>query len=270
MSLRLRHSAADWCFLTAAMDPRQYYRDLAEAGFTAVEMVRAEHRELARQAGLVLLTHSAAGIEQGLNHRSHHAELLPKIRQAIQEASQAGIRHVIVFSGMRLGLSEDAGITGCIEGLRQLAGDAERARVGLLLEVLSEVVHPDHHCSRMSFAREVVTQVASPAVRILYDLFHATHMGDDVIREATTHLELIGHLHVAALSNRSRPRAGELPDYPRITQALCQAGYDGWWGHEFLPTGEVMQELRQSLAHLDQPSAAAPGGTGPAGRQAQG
>jgi hydroxypyruvate isomerase len=97
----------------------------------------------------------------------------------------------------------------------------------------------------------VVSQVASPTVRILYDLYHATNSGDDVAREAVRQLQWIGHLHVASCDKRSRPRSGQRPDYPQLTALITKAGYSGYWGHEFIPGPDVFDELRSSIEHLE-------------------
>ena len=247
----MKHSAADWCYLErSGLPPADYYRRLRAAGFTGVEMVSPQHRDLACAAGLELVTQSVPDLERGLNHRAHHEWLIPVIHAALEDARSHQVQNLIVFSGRRAALSEAEGISGCTAGLRAVAAHAAETRVTVLLEVLNEYDHVDQQCSRMAFARPVIEAVGSPSVKMLYDLYHGARMGDDLRTWDAATVAMVGHIHVAACEGRSCPRPGAAPDYPAIVPGIVAAGYQGYWGHEFLPTGDVLGELSASRDHL--------------------
>ena len=99
---------------------------------------------------------------KGFNHKKYHAEFIPQIRQCIVTAGKDDIPHVIIFTGNRDGLDDETG----------LAGDAERAGVVLEPEVLNGYDHPDYQADETGFALDFAKAVSSPAVTILYDVYH--------------------------------------------------------------------------------------------------
>jgi hydroxypyruvate isomerase len=239
----IRQAAADWCFLKECVDHAAYYRRLRELGFDGVEMVAPADRAAARAAGLELVTMSGPGMGDGLNHRANHAKLIPELREAIAEAARERIANVIVFSGTRRGLDDATGIAACVDGLAQVAPDAERAGVSLLFEALNTSDHGDYHASRSAFAFAVVERVGSPALRMLYDLYHLHRMGDDAVADFRRHLPLIGHVHTAGAPKRDFPGSAQEIDYARLVRELTALGYRGYWGHEFYPGADVFGDL---------------------------
>ncbi len=255
--MNMKICAADWCFRErSGLPPEGYYARLGALGIRGVEMVWPEHRALARAQGLELVSMCLPDLDRGLNRLEHHDWLLPQIRSLLAQAQRDGVANLIVFSGKRGGLSDDAGAEACVQGLRQVAPDAERAGVTVLLEVLNERDHPDQQCSTLAFAARVVRAVGAPRVRILYDLYHGSRMGDDVLGFDLALLPLIGHLHVAEHEGRACPRAGGRPDYRAIVRRLSAAGYAGWWGIEFLPGGDVFADIACARDLLQEPARA--------------
>jgi hydroxypyruvate isomerase len=245
MSIRL--SVPDWCFYHPDLAPEDYYQRLAMLGITGVEMVDPARWQAARQAGLQILNLQGHDIGYGLNRLEHHAELLPRLRAQIALARSAGIPGVICFSGNRDGLDDATGIAHCAQALRQLAPLAEDAGITLLFEVLCAQGHPDYQADRSAFAFTMVQQVNSPAVLVLYDIYHMRMMGEDVLADLHDHLDLIGHLHVAETPERGIPLAGGHIDYRPIVAQVTAAGYRGDWGLEFIPQGDVFAELSAAV-----------------------
>jgi hydroxypyruvate isomerase len=245
---RLLLSAPDWCFYKDHVDPAAYYRDLAGLGIAGVEMVDPSRWEHARASGLRVLNQSAPGMTRGLNRVAHHDELLPAIRALIERAAAARIPHVIVFSGNREGQSDEEGKRNVVAALRQLSPDAERAGVTLIFEMLCAQNHADYQADHSRYGFDVALRVGSPAVKVLYDIYHMSRMGEDVVSDIVRHKDLIAHLHTAESPARSTPkRAGEIP-YGKIIDAVLAGGYEGYWGLEFVPQGNVMDEIEQAVA----------------------
>jgi len=241
-------SAPDWCFYKDQPDPAAYYRKLKSLGIAGVEMVDPSRWEHACAAGLSILNQSGPGMTRGLNRTAHHAELLPEIRALIAKAAAAKIPHVIVFSGNREGQDDHEGERNVITALKALAPEAERAGVTLIFEMLCAQNHPDYQADHSSYGFDVVNAVGSPAVKVLYDIYHMSRMGEDVVRDVATHRDIIAHLHTAESPKRSVPhRDGEIK-YGSIVDAITRTGYDGYWGLEFVPQGDVMAEIQQAVA----------------------
>ena len=76
--------------------------------------------DAARNAGLTIVSEGAGKIDRGLNRRAHHAEVEAEVKAKLELAVQFGIPNIIVFSGNREGLTDEAGALVTAEGLRRL------------------------------------------------------------------------------------------------------------------------------------------------------
>jgi len=242
----LKLSAATWCSCPEAMDPAAYYGRLAEMGYGGVEMVPPERYDAARAAGLKLVNLLAPGGDPGLNRVEGHADLLPQLREAIQQAGEHGVGHVILFSGARQGQPDAEGIANCIRGVEQLVPDAEKAGVTLVFEMLNVNDHPDYQAERSEFGYQVVRGVGSPHVRVLYDIYHQVRTGEDPMETLVPNLEMVAHLHVAGSPKRDFPGADQDIDYASLVPAVQAAGYQGFWGMEFGIAGDPLEELAEA------------------------
>ena len=124
-----------------------------------------------------------------------------------------------------------------IEGLRALVHRAADAGVALLLEPLNTTL--DHrgcflNSSRIGF--EIIRQVDSPQVKLLYDIYHMSMMSEDVMVEIESNLNLIGYFHVADVPGRHQPGTGKI-DYGAIADWLKRVRFQGFIGMEFFPQG---------------------------------
>jgi hydroxypyruvate isomerase len=244
----LRLSAPDWCFYKEQTDPAAYYQKLKSLGIAGVEMVDPARWKHARAAGLPILNLSAPGMSRGLNRTANHAELLPAIREIVTKAAEADIPHVIVFSGNREGQDDEEGKRNVVTALKALASDAERAGVTLVFEMLCAQNHPDYQADHSRYGFDVVNAVGSPAVKVLYDLYHMSRMGEDVIKDVTSHRDIVAHLHTAESPKRSVPHMDGEIRYGAIVEAIVASGYSGYWGLEFVPQGDVMVEIAEAVA----------------------
>jgi len=89
--------------------------------------------------------------------------------------------------------------------------------------------------------------VDSPWLKLVYDIYHMERMGDDSGKDIVRHLDRIAHLHVAESPGRGAPRSDGTIRYGRIIPRVTKAGYNGYWGMEFVPVGDALSELRDSI-----------------------
>ena len=162
-------------------------------------------------------------------------------------SSAAKIPQVIVFSGNRDGQDDAVGRANVVTALKALAGDAERAGVTLIFEMFNDQDHPDYQADHSAYGFAVAKAVGSPAVKVLYDIYHMSRMGEDVVADITGNLDLIAHLHTAEMPGRGIPRRQGAIAYGTIVPAVMKAGYHGFWGTEFVVQGDVMTELREAV-----------------------
>jgi len=247
----MKLSLAEWCYAEHVRGSMEsFYARAGAAGYTGTELVDESRWDLVRQAGLSLTALMGPGAESGLNTHAGHETVVPGIRESIETASANGIENVIVFSGNRVSDDQEASIAACVEGLRQVAPDAERAGVTLLFEMFNENDHPGYDAISSAYGFAVARGAASSAVKVLYDIYHMHVMGERVIEDIVSNLDIIGHLHVAGSPGRGYPGEGQEIDYPIIVREVVGAGYEGFWGMEFLPEGDPNDELERAAGEF--------------------
>jgi len=241
---RFKQSFAWWAFGRGVSDPPAFFRAAHALGYAGVEMIPRELYDAARDAGLVIATENGGTIDRGWNRREHHAELEDGINRKLALAVQYGISNLIVFSGNRAGLTDEAGALATAEGLRRVAPAAEQAGVTLVLELLnSKVDHNDYQCDHTAWAMLVLAMVNSPRVRLLYDIYHMQIMEGDIIRTIRAVAPTIGHVHTGGNPGRRDLDDQQELYYPPIMRALDECGYDGYVGQEFVPKGDALRAL---------------------------
>ncbi len=133
-----------------------------------------------------------------------------------------------------------------LEGLKEVARIAEKAGVTLLLEPLNSLVdHKGYYLNYSDLGFKLIREVGSSAILLLYDVYHMQIMEGNLITTISENIDLIGHVHVADVPGRHQPGTGEI-NYGNIYQALKRAGYDGYVGFEFEPTGTTEDALAEA------------------------
>ena len=111
--------------------------------------------------------------------------------------------------------------------------------------------HPGYQGDDLDYVASIIRRVDSPALKLLFDIYHVQIMHGDVIRRLEEHQDILGHVHAAG-----NPGRGELDDcqeinYPPIMRKLLELGYDGYVGQEFLPTRDPLEGLTEAVQLCD-------------------
>lgn len=246
----IKHSAAWWCFVRdGVMDGETFVRTCADLGYDGIELPPTEAFAMIRNAGLAISGISGhQSIASGLNRRENHDRIVGEIEASLELAVRWQIPALICFSGERQGLDDAAGAAATIDGLRRLAPLAEQAGVALVLELLnSRVDHPDYQCDHVEWGVGVIQAVASPRIKLLYDIYHAQIMDGHLIATIRQHNAQFGHYHTAGNPGRHEIDDTQEINYPPVIAAIRATGYDGWLAQEFVPVGETTAALRDTL-----------------------
>ena len=245
----LRQAFSWWCFVNRGLDADTLLSTARRIGYEAVDLIPRELWPLARQHGLAIsAVDGHRSIIEGLNRREHHARIERELRDNIAAASAAGVHSLICFSGSRGELADEPAIAACAELLRKVTPVAEAAGVTLNLELLnSRVDHPDYQCDRTAWGLRVVQQVDSPAVRLLYDIYHMQIMEGDILRTIRETYPWIGYYHTAGNPGRGPLNDDQELNYPPIFRAIERTGYRGFISHEFTPQRDVAAELADAF-----------------------
>jgi hydroxypyruvate isomerase len=252
---RIHQSVAPWCFRPMTLP--ELCGHAVRLGLRSVELVTPENYPVLRQHGLTCAMTSSHGFARGFAHVEEHAECLRILTERIDAAAAAGFPSVITFSGFRRGISDEDGIRNMVDGLKRIAGHAERKRVTLCLEMLNSRVnvemkgHPDYFCDDIERSVEICRRLGSPRVKVLFDVYHVQIMHGDVITRIRQHKDWIGHYHTAGVPGRNEIDATQEVNYRAIMQAIVETGYQGFVGHEFIPLREKVASLTEAVQLCD-------------------
>lgn len=248
---QVQQSAAWWCFVGEdRLSPQDFVVLCRDIGFNAVELPDEAYFPLIRDHGLgISALRGHDSIISGLNREANHDRIVRELEANIRLASDWQVPYLICFSGSREGLDDDRAIEAIVRGLGRVALIAESAGVTLTLELLnSRVDHPDYQCDRTPFGLRVIEGVASPAVKLLYDIYHMQIMEGDIIRTIGRHHAAFSHYHTAGNPGRNELNDAQELHYPAIFSAIAATGYRGVITHEFIPTGDPRAGLEQAHA----------------------
>ncbi|MCP3915710.1 MAG: TIM barrel protein [bacterium] len=261
---RLRQSVAGWCFMNQGpgWDIETLAGNAASLGCEALELIEPEHWDVLRRHGLICCATKSHTFVRGMNNRGHWPECHTALRSAIEVTAAAGFPNVMTFTGFSDTSSEpngsrvdpEEGIDNCVRGYEQVVGPAERSNVTLILEPLNTrdpapmKGHPGYLGDHVEECVQIVRRVGSPALKLLFDVYHVQIMDGDLIRRIRELSELIAHVQVAGCPGRGPLGAEQEIHYPAVMRALAETGYDGYVGHEWIATGDALAQLRESVA----------------------
>jgi len=177
---------------------------------------------------------------------------LERLEEVIEFAVLFGCRKAITCSGnVQPGLTRSRMRANLEKALSQAAAIAGKRGFTLLLEPLNtRVDHAGYYLDSTAEGAELVRAIASPNLRLLYDVYHMQIMEGNVIANIEQHIALIGHFHSAGVPRRGEHFMGEL-SYPYILQRIGAMGYKGRFGLEYFPQmKDHLASLRKVLRYL--------------------
>ena len=250
---RLKQSVSRWCYGRIPLD------DLCEAaksfGYSSVELLSEPDWETPKKHGLqCAMANGFGSIPVGFNRLDNHDKLVADAERMLPLVAAAGIPNIVVFSGNRAGMSDREGIANCITGLKRVAPTAEKHGVTLCLEMLnSKVDHKDYHADHTAWAVEVVKGVASPRLKLLYDIYHMQIMEGDVVATIRANSQHIAHYHTGGVPGRAEIDETQELNYRRVMQAIADTGggFTGFVGQEFVPKRDPLTSLKQAFQICD-------------------
>lgn len=234
---------------------------VAAAGGVGIEFWSWQGKDIAgiaEECTRLRLTVAIMGIGQmeSLSAPDERPAFLAALRAALSVARRLGCRTLLTTteafgSG---GLVAPTGrpaeperrLESIAAGLRAATPLLEDAGVTLAVEVLNGTEYPVHSLNSSQDGLAVVETVDSPAVTLLYDVYHAVINGDDYMAFARTHAGRIGHVHLADAPGRHQLGTGTV-DMTGFVAALVAGGYGGWLGLEYIPLGAAAASVGASL-----------------------
>jgi hydroxypyruvate isomerase len=257
---RLKQSLVYWCY-AQYWTPRQMCQIARDLGCQSIEVIDVEHWPLLKEFGLTCALAGSHSFVHGLNNPANHEKCLAKLREQIDHSAAFGCPNVITFTGNRHGMADDVGMNHTVVALKQIAGQAERSKVNICLEMLNSRVavdmkgHPDYMGDHIDWCVEAVKRVGSERVKVLFDIYHVQIMDGDVITRLRQHIDYISHIHTAGVPGRFELTGRQEIAYRPIMEELAELNYQGYVGQEFFvsqPTaGSALKALQDAVTMCD-------------------
>lgn len=227
----------------------------ARAGFKAVEIqfpYAAEKSLLAQSARRVGVEVALINIPAGDPEMGDRgiaclpgrvAEFREGVARAIEYAAALGCRQMNCLAGIA-----PRGVAGAklretfVANLRYAAAELARHRMTLVTEPISTQSVPGFYLNTSAQALALMDEAEAGNLKLQYDLYHMTIMGDSLAKVIEANLHRIGHMQIADVPGRHEPGTGEI-DFPGLFELIDRLGYVGWVGAEYVPAGRTEDGL---------------------------
>jgi hydroxypyruvate isomerase len=253
---RIKQSVCLWCYddylRRSKMSLDKFAAACAKMGLKSIELTTPDQWPTLKKHGLICAMSISHGIPKGLNRLENHGECLAAIRKSIDATAAAGFPNVVTLSGNREGLDDQEGLKNCVIGLKKIAPYAERKKVTVCLELLNSIDHKDYMGDSTKWCVEAVRRAGSPRVKILYDIYHAAMMKEDVLADIRKYADYFAHYHTGGMPGRNEIDKTQKLDYAKIMRAIIATGYTGYVGQEFIPARpDALKSLEQAVTICD-------------------
>ena len=245
---RIKQSVCRWCYKDMSLE--QLCTLAASLKMSGVDLLNVEEFEVPRRYGLICTMGYAGGgtIADAMNRVENHAAIEEAFRKNIPVAAKAGVPNVITFSGNRRGMSDEEGARNTVIGLNRVKKIAEDNGVTICLELLnSKVNHHDYMADHTAWGAQVMQEVNSPRVKLLYDIYHMQIMEGDLIATIQANSNWIGHFHTGGVPGRHQLDHTQEIQYDAVMRGIADTGFNGYVAHEFLATTDPTAALRQAV-----------------------
>jgi hydroxypyruvate isomerase len=164
---------------------------------------------------------------------------------AVAAAHRVGAPCIISCTGNEIaGVARAEQHAMIITALKAAAPIAEEGGVTIVLEPLNILVdHKGYYLWSSLEGFEILDAVASPNVKLLFDIYHQQVNEGNLIANITGNLDKIGHFHMADVPGRHEPGSGEI-NYENVLARIRDAG---WSGFAALECGKTKPTTAESL-----------------------
>jgi hydroxypyruvate isomerase len=189
-----------------------------------------------------------ADVGGALVEPANRAKLPDGLKKSIEVAKKLDCKRLLVTTGneiqeVRRGQQHQS----IVDGLKVAAKIVEDAGILLCLEPLNILVnHKGYYLYTSEEGFQIIDEVGSPNVKLLFDIYHQQITEGNLIANITASIGKISHFHVADVPGRHEPGTGEI-NYRNVFKAISDSGYDGFVGLEYWPVGSDDDSLKALL-----------------------
>ncbi|MFI9816790.1 TIM barrel protein [Saccharothrix variisporea] len=230
-------------------------RAAAALGVPAVEIWGWRGRDVGglelalRETGVVLQTMCVDPMGTLVDPATHEV-FVDAVGESAALADRLGCPYLVITAGdERGGVSREEQRRAVVDALRRAAGVLDGYRAVLLLENLnSRVDHVGTFLDSTAECLDIVDEVGSPKVKVLYDHYHSLVMGERPEVVLAGRVDRVGHVQTADVPGRHEPGTGKV-DWAHELRVLRDLGYAGRIGLECVPTVSTAEALAHIREH---------------------
>ena len=225
---------------------------VAETGAAAIEFWGSQGKDIAAIAQAAkehdLAVAAFSGSQQPIVQANVKDAFIAELKEATQIAKTLNCPGCLKTVGQELeGVDRAAQHKAIVDALCAAAPVLEEAGLKLYLEPLNIIVdHKGYYLDTSAEGFEILREVGSPAVLMLYDIYHQQITEGNIIQTIEENIDLIGHFHMADVPGRNEPGTGEL-NYANIFKRIDALGYEGYVGMEFKPTIDHAEAVKYTI-----------------------
>jgi hydroxypyruvate isomerase len=243
---RLGYAPPLGMFSAHVADPVERIQWLADQGFRAIEdngmagrpvaqqeSIARELERLGMRMGVFVASADFGRVDFASGDPAATEAILDRMRAAVEVAQRVGARWCTVVPGRSdPGLEWDYQTAHVIANLRRAAEICEPAGLTMVLEPLNPWRdHPGLFLQKIPQAYLICRAVASPACKILFDVYHQQITEGNLIPNIDRAWDEIAYFQIGDNPGRKEPGTGEI-HYRNIFRHLHGKGYQGLLGME--------------------------------------
>lgn len=184
-----------------------------------------------------------------LTNPACRSDYLEGLRETIPVCRKLDCRTIISQVGNDIdGMTREAQHASIVEGLKACVPMLEEADMTLVIEPLNtRIDHVGYYLWSSREAYQIIDEVGSEHVKVLYDIYHQYVMNDVQVSDVVKNIDKIGHFHMAGYPGRHEPLVDSEIDYPAILSAIAGTGYTGSVGLEYFPVKDAVEGIKEFL-----------------------
>jgi len=174
---------------------------------------------------------------------------LAEIRASTEASKRFETTRLVTLTGNELPrVPRETQHRSIVEGLKRAHDVVAPHGITLIVEPLNTLVnHQGYYLNHTAEAFEIMREVGSPNVKILFDIYHVQIMDGNLIDTIRKNVAVIGHFHVGDVPGRHEPGTGEI-NYTNVFRAIRELGFRDFVAMEYMPAKDPMATLAEVRA----------------------
>jgi hydroxypyruvate isomerase len=242
---------------------------VAEAGYQGFEFgdwraadapaITKLKNKLRVECACIVGNRSVNPVGMGLCNPAEREGFLAEIKASSEAAKRFETARIVVLTGFKVpSMTRTAQHASIVEGLKRAHDVVAPQNITMIVEPINTLApveplnprgdnHNNYYLDRTPEAFEIVKEVGSPFVKILFDLYHVQIMEGNLIETIRKNIRDIAHFHVGDVPGRHEPGTGEI-HYGNVFRAIAQTGFRDFVAMEYVPSKDAMQTLVETRA----------------------